>query len=87
MFLLNGSERIIASSQAIDRSLVDTKGEDFVKRMQESLPRLPDGSELHDARPTEDVNLTRATCEYLYRCAAHPQMSNGLQKSGSNMRI
>nr|XP_018260191.1 uncharacterized protein I303_07108 [Kwoniella dejecticola CBS 10117]OBR82349.1 hypothetical protein I303_07108 [Kwoniella dejecticola CBS 10117] len=37
-------ERIIASAQAIDRSLVETKGKAFVDRMRESLPKLPDSS-------------------------------------------
>nr|XP_019009265.1 uncharacterized protein I206_05913 [Kwoniella pini CBS 10737]OCF48046.1 hypothetical protein I206_05913 [Kwoniella pini CBS 10737] len=34
-------EKIVYSAQAIDRSLIETKGEPFVERMKESLPRLP----------------------------------------------
>lgn len=36
------SERIISSAASIDKSLVQTKGQAFVDRMKESLPRLPE---------------------------------------------
>ncbi|WWC95452.1 hypothetical protein V866_002316 [Kwoniella sp. B9012] len=35
-------ERIVASAQTIDKSLIETKGKPFVDRMRESLPRLPE---------------------------------------------
>lgn len=37
----DASNRIIASAATIDRSIVETKGKDFVTRMQASLPKLP----------------------------------------------
>lgn len=39
------SQRIIACATSIDRSLVDTKGRDFVNRMKDSLPKLPPSGE------------------------------------------
>jgi hypothetical protein len=36
------SNRIIISAENIDKSLKETKGADFVKRMRESLPGLPE---------------------------------------------
>jgi hypothetical protein len=38
-----GSDRIIASAEAIDKSLAETKGTEFVQRMRESLPKIPRG--------------------------------------------
>lgn len=42
MGVLIYSNRIIESAKIIDRSLIETKGATFVKRMQQSLPRLPE---------------------------------------------
>ena len=39
--LLEFCRRIIATAEAIDRSLRDTKGVDFVNRLKDSLPKIP----------------------------------------------
>jgi hypothetical protein len=39
--LLDFCRRIVSTATAIDRSLLDTKGEEFVKRLRASLPKVP----------------------------------------------
>lgn len=39
--LLDFCNRILATAAAIDRSLKDTKGDDFLHRLKESLPKVP----------------------------------------------
>jgi hypothetical protein len=35
------SQRIVDTAAAIDRSLVDVKGQAFVNKMRDSLPKIP----------------------------------------------
>jgi hypothetical protein len=48
------SNRIIASAETIDKSLIGTKGPDFVKRMKAALPRLPDVGDKVEQRVDKD---------------------------------
>ncbi|GBE80076.1 ubiquitin conjugating enzyme family protein [Sparassis latifolia] len=45
MKLLRFCQRILGTAKAIDRSLVDTKGDAFVKRLHASLPKIPNSDD------------------------------------------
>ncbi|THH13280.1 hypothetical protein EW146_g6917 [Bondarzewia mesenterica] len=49
--LLNFCNRILATAHAIDRSLRETKGEAFLQRLHDSLPRIPTSS----SHPAPDI--------------------------------
>ncbi|GFZ49786.1 hypothetical protein JCM24511_07189 [Saitozyma sp. JCM 24511] len=55
-------DRIIASAEAIDKSLAETKGAEFVQRMRESLPKIPQGG-----GATEERDLKGETDEGLIK--------------------
>jgi hypothetical protein len=72
---VTGSDRIIASAEAIDKSLAETKGAEFVQRMKESLPKIPQGG-----GATEERDLKGETDEGLIkicRSLAIHRVANG----------
>lgn len=65
------SNRIIVSANTIDKRLAETKGRDFVKRMQDSLPKLPGMGEHSGDKVVADSGATGEAiikiCELLFR--------------------
>lgn len=55
------SNRIIASSEAIDRSLTDVKGRRFVERLKESLPCLKNRELEGDVKVMEQTDEAKMT--------------------------
>lgn len=93
------SNTILAAARTIDISLKETKGAEFVKRMQASLPRLPDAKGdtmvaeekqgLSSASKEAVMKICTYSCSHLSetfpRAKAQHQMRNGLVKCASNM--
>lgn len=66
------SNRILSSAQTIDRSLVETKGREFVERMRASLPKLPGEDNEGVAEIGRIVSPSGATGEAVIRICQCP---------------
>lgn len=69
MKLLKFCRRILATANGIDRALRETKGEDFVKRLHASLPKIPTSSEeeMHVEAGATDLALNKAYMDWATR--------------------
>ncbi|KAI0690863.1 ubiquitin conjugating enzyme family protein [Cytidiella melzeri] len=70
--LLNFCKRILANAEAIDRALVQTKGDTFVERLHASLPKIPgtstkDGEDVKVSAKDTDEEVEKAYFDWANR--------------------
>ncbi|KAF8655221.1 hypothetical protein AX16_003128 [Volvariella volvacea WC 439] len=64
--LFDFCRRILATVEAIDRSLRETKGDGFVERLHASLPRLASATEMSTEHVRIDANASEETTQKTY---------------------
>jgi hypothetical protein len=72
LLLNGGSQRIVDAATAIDRSLIDVKGQSFVDKMRDNLPKIPDMGEhvIQTKQVGSSAETVKKICELATKLAS-----------------